>query len=77
MQIRSASENTIVPVTLSFGGRAGQRVSIPVHVDNDQQSVIPVHVDNEVLPANVTQVSGRNIGKDGIPVIASTTRTQN
>jgi hypothetical protein len=77
VQIRSASENTIIPVTFSFGGRAGQRGSIPVHIDNDQQSVIPVHVDNEVLPANVTQVSGRNIGKDGIPVIASTTRTPN
>jgi hypothetical protein len=77
VQIRSASEDTIIPVTFTLGGRNGNRASIPVHIDNDQRSSIPVHVDNEFLATDVTRVSGRNIGKDGIPVIASTTRTQN
>ena len=77
VQIRSASENTIIPVTFTLGGRSGQRASIPVHIDNDQRSSIPVHVDNEIMPTDVVRISGRNIGKDGIPVIASTTRTQN
>jgi hypothetical protein len=73
VQILSASENTILPVTFIGGGRG--RASLPVHIDNDRS--IPVHVDNDILPANVTQVAGRNISRDGVPVIAATTRTAN
>ncbi len=75
VHILSASENTILPVTFVAGGRGNGRNSVPVHIENERS--ISVHVDNEIVPTNVTQVAGRNIGKDGVPVIANTTRTQN
>ncbi len=75
VQILSAGENTILPVTFVAGGRGNGRATLPVHIENERS--ISVHVDNEIVPTNVAQVAGRNISRDGVPVIASTTRTQN
>ena len=68
VKLLSAGENTVVPVSVVGGGRNGQN-ALPVQIQNDPQSSVLVHVDNEILPANVTQVAGRNITRDGVPTV--------